>query len=529
MKTTNNINIISNDVDICEWLPRFDISAESDYSLADYFTKTTYFNEILKEKTWLVLGRKGSGKTAIVQYLKSRTNLDDTNGYKVIPLDFNSYPWNSHLKYVDKAYANKSAYEESWRYLFAVTLMKQLINDLGDETVNDDRELIEANKFIEKMCGDNAPITNIMKQDSKRLSSIAFQAFSVGGSIGLTSEKNSGTEYDLSNVSVITKISNHFFSLIEQHIGKRKYLITLDRLDEEWTEEEKEKYKQILAGLIAESYSFNNKFNSKKNSIKICLFLRTEIYNDLSFNDKNKIAEDRAIEIKWSGNALDEMFFNRIKFFLNKWNEDHPDHLVVIQEKSFANDNSQSSRIFDQISVRHKISTFRQILRSSFYRPRDIITYMNKVRDAHRNDVQKSSLYTSKDLRNANPEYSNSMMNELKDEFGPLKGRDYLESLMTTLTTISKQGFTLGAFLEVYSGNEADAKDDLRFLFDISALGQKVANNYLYRFDDPHLEINYGKYFYVNSALKASLHLVEGLKESCVTVNSTLTDRTETS
>jgi hypothetical protein len=47
--------------------------------------------------------------------------------------------------------------------------------------------------------------------------------------------------------------------------------------------------------------------------LKIVPFLRTDIYESLKFNDKNKLLQDSAITISWNLLSLDEMFFERIK------------------------------------------------------------------------------------------------------------------------------------------------------------------------------------------------------------------------
>ncbi|EGR4049677.1 hypothetical protein DDN03_08400 [Vibrio cholerae] len=58
-------------MDIKEWFPEFQISAETDTDLQKYFFKLPEVKEITNSRSWLVLGRKGMGKTAIYEYLKT--------------------------------------------------------------------------------------------------------------------------------------------------------------------------------------------------------------------------------------------------------------------------------------------------------------------------------------------------------------------------------------------------------------------------------------------------------------------------
>ena len=66
--------------DITTWFPEFKVSAESDRELMRYFVKTPLLGRILTEDRWMVIGRKGTGKTAIYEYLRQAVP-SDLNGY----------------------------------------------------------------------------------------------------------------------------------------------------------------------------------------------------------------------------------------------------------------------------------------------------------------------------------------------------------------------------------------------------------------------------------------------------------------
>jgi hypothetical protein len=66
-------------MDVTIWFPPFDVSAETDNELQSYFLKTPVVKSIVKSKNWLVLGRNGTGKTVIYEYLKVAP-ATDVNG-----------------------------------------------------------------------------------------------------------------------------------------------------------------------------------------------------------------------------------------------------------------------------------------------------------------------------------------------------------------------------------------------------------------------------------------------------------------
>ena len=104
-------------MDIKEWFPEFQVSAETDRDLQKYFFKLPEVKEIITSRSWLVLGRKGMGKTAIYEYLKL-ADKSDLNGFNTVCINFSDYPWPAHQLYKESLAGELSAYQKSWRYLF---------------------------------------------------------------------------------------------------------------------------------------------------------------------------------------------------------------------------------------------------------------------------------------------------------------------------------------------------------------------------------------------------------------------------
>ncbi len=112
--------------DIKEWLPEFEVSAETDTELQEYFVHTPELGKIINSKYWLLLGRKGTGKTAIYKYLE-KSKPSQINNNIVVPLNFKDYPWPAHRLYKESISGELSAYQKSWRFLFFVKLISGLI------------------------------------------------------------------------------------------------------------------------------------------------------------------------------------------------------------------------------------------------------------------------------------------------------------------------------------------------------------------------------------------------------------------
>ena len=91
-----------------------DVAAEDD-AVLDYFLKTEAVRDIEGNEVLVTLGRKGSGKTALVRYFSEETGELISRS-----LNLRGYPWNVHGSRIDKGAAEIEAYVSSWKYVIAV-------------------------------------------------------------------------------------------------------------------------------------------------------------------------------------------------------------------------------------------------------------------------------------------------------------------------------------------------------------------------------------------------------------------------
>lgn len=170
----------------------------------------------------------------------------------------------------------------------------------------------------------------------------------------------------------------------------------------------------------------------------------------------------------------------------------------------------KSANLFEFTFARQGTPAFKYVTRRSFFRPRGIIVYFNKIRDCH--VANSSGLYTSTELYNADREASASVYNELIDEWSNQFPK--IDSLLTVLQTIQVETFNYSDFSEKYdneftSASDGDKRKDLAFLFDNSIIGQKKQGRWEYISSIPNLKMNVETEFRTHHALKYRLHLVE--------------------
>lgn len=485
--------------DIKDWLPVFSVSAETDNELKEYFFHTPEVNNILESKHWLLLGRKGTGKTAIYKFLED-SRSEDINGYNTISLNFKDYPWPAHKLYKESLASELSAYQKSWRFLFLVKLLSKLIEIKELKRQDLSRELKWAKKYINKVFG--YPDPNLMEVLFSKLSRVkkikgpGFDIEDIDFNIGEFSLDDVAENKELQRTlrSNAFTLLSYFEKVYIDNVGTDKFLIILDQLDENWLDGEIEEYSKILINLI--NVCRNISINTDFKNVKIVPFLRTDIYDSLRFNDKNKLLQDSAIIINWDNDSLDDMFFERIKKY-------KPTDLKLDMSK-------KSGSVFEVAFVRQGTPAFKFITRRSFFRPRDVITYFNKISDVH--TTNKTGLYTSKELYSAAIETSTSIYNEIIDEWS--NQFPEIERLLDVLQTISVETFDFERFKDKYNNEfsnatEGDLRRDLNFLFKNSIIGQKKQGRWEYLSSLPNLKMNVERDFRTHQSLKYRLQLVE--------------------
>lgn len=485
--------------DITEWMPEFKVSAESDRDLMRYFVKTPLLKRVLNEGRWMVIGRKGTGKTALYEYLRQATPTD-LGGFHSIALSFKDYPWPLQKLYREAMESEISSYQRSWKYIIITRCLASLIatHQSKEELPTD---LAKAKNVLQKLFGNPEPgLLEIIKSKLFRIKSLSLPDLAVdesSWSVGGVEFEDLPAHEELQRLlrSNAFQLLDYFDSTYKRFAVGAKQLIIIDQLDENWLQGEIDEYSKILVNLILCAQEINNS-PLYRDKLKVVVFLRADIYETLRFNDKNKVYQDGAIEIKWDYDSLDVMIFERIqKYVPSNANLDLAD---------------RSASIFENKTVRHGVTPLKHMLRRSFYRPRDLIVYLNKIREIHKPTT--SGRYTSKDLYSAEKNVSSSMYDELMDEWGAQKV-DFASYLMT-LQNIGVEIFTRQQYAEKYrmihpSASDAVVNEVLRFLFSNSIIGQKISVNWEYVCTNPHIQLDFDRPFHVNNGLKYRLVLTE--------------------
>lgn len=493
-------------MEISKWLPKFKVSAERDTNIGNYFYDNGVIIKILEKDKWLVLGRKGTGKTALYKYLNDYLKKDNFDNKTIIPFNFSSYPWPVHNLYKETSQNNLNSYKKSWKFLFYSQIFSQLIAKKERNKIKLSSELKLIKSIFKNIYGKPEFAVN----DTLKSKLLSIKKISLPG-IDLESLDWSLTlgtlEFDDVDVSDddIKKIRNNVFSLLnylEKAISKElkdeNFIILIDNLDEDWLIENIEQSKLLITNLL----STINEINNNIKGVKIITFLRVDIFEELKFNDKNKFSQDTAIEIKWSKKDLEEMLFSRIiKFAPNEFLNKEKDNVNVL---------------FNYRKVKYNSLPIHYILKQTFFRPRDILVFVNIMSDESQKKRTKTKYFTPEIIYNSENEYSTYLYDEIMDEWSNQKPS--ISDYLAVIQSIGKPKFKYNEYLitiaqhfafkeEKMNVSKSKVIEILKFLFSISVVGQVHKGKIIFNVDKPFHQININENFVVNYGLHKRLSI----------------------
>ncbi len=451
-----------------------DDEAKNDERLDTYFVEFPEFDRILVGEKRFVIGRKGTGKTAILQKIRSDSADDATKLYKNISL--RDFPLNDFKAMGDRSYQNKSKYISAWKFVLLTELASLIIED---QSFAFNEEVTRLKSFIDLNFPEGISVPSIITTLQKRHQKLTWSPLS---SLNL----NVGKEKEVQSTGEV-----HFHKIVQElervllsFSGESTYYLLIDELDEGYNSRNDNLNLVILALLRAADEIFGRfKTQSGIECIPIVV-LRSDIFEHLEDNDLNKL-DDYILRLNWT---TDEKSPWSLKMIAEKR------IAALVQEKYPDLDLSFDDYwglIADEGSVVHGL--WQNICILTFTRPRDIVKLLKYCKTKMHGNERLNFRHVTEAIG----DYSNWFYNEFRDEvqsFFPVwkeslnciasiaKGRETVSELMSELIRHP-------AIKEWCDNNQKQPEDIINILFNYSVIGCINANGrWLFKYTDVDLE-----------------------------------------
>lgn len=444
-------------------------------------------NKTLAPNTYFVLGRKGTGKTLLGEYIHKTKTISGSSNAKLVPFrDFQFHLIDDpSLKTTD---VSPNEYIGIWTWILLIEMAKVILDNksLKENTIYE-----RLNNFISTGYKDLLLSQPNPERDLKNLNYVQGSYLKTESAI---SREGSYKEFILDLQNCIDEI----LELKSDH----NYILVLDGIDDRFTNSSI--YKDGLISLIKVVQKLNLRFRKKRFNAKIILLIRTDIFAILNDTDLNKWKVDNSFCIDWvqGGNTtfnspLFDLIFKKIRCSPKpELNKLHEQQLIT--------------KLFEETVKRqtgYYFSTDRFLLERTFFRPRDLITYLNFVREV----APREQRFTSKGILSVERRYSEYFYDEIKNE---LKGHitdEVIEEITALIKNQSKSRFSyedIKQFERQRKGNlnKISLEKALQLMFDFSIIGNlwendKGISRSTWKFRDNLATIDFGKMFVIHWGL----------------------------
>lgn len=270
-----------------------DDSAERDPSLLCYFVQTPAFRRLREKQKSILIGRKGSGKSAVRKKLEKDFSTDE-NAYVInLSPKYNTISNILNDSDIVKGFGSEIFFQHTW--------IRQILLDclchfgsrskgvFAKDSAGFARQIsVEMNRTSKDLVENVSDILSRLKAQVGKL-----------GDFGLTLER------ELRSVAEVDSLEYHLKSIADEGAS---FVVFVDDLDLGW--DNSEVANNFLLGLLAAM----NYISSLSKNIYVCIFLREDVYEILITKTQQSDKYRNIERIRWDLESLMSILNERINF-----------------------------------------------------------------------------------------------------------------------------------------------------------------------------------------------------------------------
>ncbi|MBH46938.1 MAG: hypothetical protein CME71_02075 [Halobacteriovorax sp.] len=384
--------------------------------------------DFLNKGKVLILGRKGTGKTFIKEY------IDVEPRYNVFSCKI-SFKLKD-LEVVIQEIGKLSDVREIdlWKWIFLCNLAELMMKDKSLDIIHENSKACAAiESFLKTHRGYIEPNSFALKEQVTRYSTTINMNFLKRAWMAVFKKDIAFKEERASFVKVIPYLEKMLIEIIQSsHSDRNKYFIFVDDIDDDYSGDEDQN--KSIVDLINAAKDLFLRFGSEGVFFCPSILLRGDILSKLSYQiDTRKLNEDLAFKIKWydhqtyrdndSEVPLKNLMSKRIEYSYTK-------NGLTLLPKDLGQADYWDLLFIDWDDEKE---SFKYIADNTLYRPRDFITIFNiiKRQDGNSKSIKKSM------VNKALGEYSQKVIEEWKFELKVFFKEFEIESIIKYLSDIS--------------------------------------------------------------------------------------------
>ena len=440
--------------------------------LEGFYDNREVVRSLVEGSEYIVLGHKGSGKSAIGEHLVRRAAGDPDLFVDLIDLKDFPYGTLSQLAADD---SSPQLARLSWRWLLLLRVFQVMLTDSGANPL----DVAECERLKRQLSKQGLIPSRNLTELSLRSVNVAIK-----GGLAAIGDASVNAEYATRQVQ-LTDAAGRVEQIASNFSTDSRHIHVIDGLDELLSPDDRTY--ASLSALLGEVESLNDAFYRVGSAVKIVLLCRADLYERLSSPNKNKIRQNFAVILRWStgSDEPDE--------------PDEPDEasleaLLLHRAKlsGYVGTDPIRDLLPHKASVgKHQTDMWPYLIEHTRQTPRDLIALLTKIQ----RKVGRSAVTTSV-IQKALNEYSTEyFVPELKDELQGYLKPEHVDDVFNLFSALRRRSFTVESLETLASARGLDLPvfEAVQILFECSAIGHDSSSGakaHEFRYLNSNLSVN---------------------------------------
>jgi hypothetical protein len=438
---------------------------------------------LIKDDKFLILGYKGSGKSAIGERLGLLQ--DRRRELYVKLLDLEEFPFRAFGRIVGGSLETEARYPVAWSWLLLVTLLDSF--SIDERLISTDDQDLE-------------PVLTILRQlgllPAVKIKELALTSSKRSIKAQIPKLVEGALEQTYQGGDVFAQVAALLKRLMLGFKTPNRHLLIIDGLDDILTRRNVQY--DSLAALVNEIDRLNADFQLAGVPCKILLLCRTDLFERLPSANKNKVRQDYTIELDWYQDPREPEKSRLLR-------------LIGLRAELAGAKPDPIDAYFPTKLEDRPIKSF--LLDHTRHTPRDLIKLLTSIQGfATSRNLSKNQVLNG--LRHYSLFY---FRQEIEDELVGYLTDEERENAIPLLAAVRAREFNLGrlraASLTASNWQSLDIEKILRVLFDCSAIGNvqyrgKNTTYFTFKYRNRMSTLNFDESILIHRGLWKSMNLI---------------------
>lgn len=439
--------------------------------MGGFWDSYRYIDQVVDGDKFLILGSKGSGKSAIGRRIELLA--DQNRDFHARRYNLGDIPYNLFSSLIKNKESLLLKYQNDWEYLLLVIILNSFTQD--DDFIKNNPD---AKNLIEHLKNNGILSTNNLTQivQNSANSSLEIKKYLF---------VSKASKIDKAPFS-IPMIYESLKEICYSAIITSKHITIIDGLDDVLVGSDKQF--SLLGSLILVVDRINNRFKDRRLNVKVVVLCRTDLFNRFPGSNNNKIKQDSTILLNWykESDIKDSNLINLINLRAKFSLEEEVDVFEDMLPKTITTYNKD---------------TMNYLFNYTRHTPRDLIALLNKIKEATKGEnPTENEIWAG--INNYSTEY---FYTEIRDELNGFLTEEEVDKALKILTMMRTTKYMRQDIEDKFKMMKGfmmlDFDKILNQLFECNAIGNIDKNEYRsfnYRntpsflMDDEHILVHKG-------------------------------------